>query len=362
MKGSIALFDSTLGSGMAALMVDGQLVDLMVDPPASDPAPRPEAIYRGILDRPLKGMHGAILRLPDGQTAFLKDAKGIAPGTPLLVQISTFADDGKAAPAVKKLLFKSRYAIVTPQAPGINIARSIHDDEERVRLLEIAHSAMEGASEGLIIRSIAADVSDEEITADIRNMLEICRKVLADASGNTPELLLDAPSAADRAWRDWPASDDVDDDDGCFERHGVLDLIDAALDTRANMPNGGWLSIEPTSALVAIDVNTGGDFSPAAGLKTNLNAAKEISRQLKLRGLGGQITIDLAPLGKKDRPKLESAMKSALRRDGIDTIIAGWTPLGNLELQRKRERFPLSVQQSAVSECGREPHSNPGEC
>ena len=108
------------------------------------------------------------------------------------------------------------------------------------------------------------------------------------------------------------------------------------------MGDHAWLSIEPTRAMVAIDVNTGGDFSPAAGLKANLAAAKEISRQLLIRGLGGQITVDFAPVNKKERAKIESALKAAFRRDGVDTIIAGWTPLGNLELQRKRERFPLS--------------------
>ena len=70
MKGSLAIFDDSVGSGMAAMLVDGKLTDLLLDPPEDDPIPRPEAIFRGILERPLKGMHGAILRLPDGQKAF----------------------------------------------------------------------------------------------------------------------------------------------------------------------------------------------------------------------------------------------------------------------------------------------------
>jgi len=63
---------------------------------------------------------------------------------------------------------------------------------------------------------------------------------------------------------------------------------------------------------------------------------------LRLRGLGGQIVIDFAPMSKKDRRSVEHALKRALREDGVDTIVVGWTPLGHLELQRKRERLPLS--------------------
>jgi Rne/Rng family ribonuclease len=100
--------------------------------------------------------------------------------------------------------------------------------------------------------------------------------------------------------------------------------------------------IEPTRALVAVDVNTGADLSPAAALKTNLAAAAELPRHLRLRGLGGQITIDLAPLARADRPRVERALATALRSDGIDTAIVGWTPLGHLELQRRRIRRPLS--------------------
>jgi len=341
MKGTLAVFDESVGSGMAGLLVDGRLVDLMVDPASDDPRPRPEAIYRGILERPLKGMHGAILRLPDDQKAFLKDAKGLSPGTPIVVQVSTFADEGKAAPVARKLLFKSRYAIVTPANPGINVARSIRDEEERERLLEIAHGCLDDGDEGLILRSACENEDSDTISSDIANMLEMCRTVLADGDGTSPELLLDAPSAAVRAWRDWDEPDQVENAVGSFERSGILDYMDEALLDRAELGNSAWISVEPTRALVAIDVNSGGDFSPGAALKTNLAACKEVSRQLLLRGLGGQVLIDFAPVNKKDRVKIEAALRAALRRDGVDTIIAGWTPLGNLELQRKRERFSL---------------------
>jgi Rne/Rng family ribonuclease len=103
------------------------------------------------------------------------------------------------------------------------------------------------------------------------------------------------------------------------------------------------MAIEPTRALVAVDVNTGGDFSPAATLKANLAAARDLPRQLRLRGLGGQITVDFAPLAHRDRPRIEAALRAALAEDGIETTLSGWTPLGHLELQRKRTRRPIAT-------------------
>ena len=91
-----------------------------------------------------------------------------------------------------------------------------------------------------------------------------------------------------------------------------------------------------------MDVNTGNDASLAAGLKANLACARALPRALRLRGLGGQITLDLAPMPKKDRRAFESALRQTLRADDIETTLVGWTPLGHFELQRKRARQPLS--------------------
>ena len=90
-------------------------------------------------------------------------------------------------------------------------------------------------------------------------------------------------------------------------------------------------------------MNTGADTSLAAGLKANLAAAKDLPRQLRLRGLGGQVTLDVAPMPKKERRRFEDALRRAVRLDGSDTVLAGWTPLGMFELQRKRDRLPLSA-------------------
>ncbi len=341
MKGRIVVLDELDGRQAAALMVNGQLQDLLIDPP--DDRPGPGAIFRTVVDRQMKGQGGVFVRLPGGR-AFLRQAKGLAPGQSLLVQVTGFAEPGKAPPVTRKLLFKSRYAIVTPDAPGLNLSRAIRDDDERDRLREVAHDAMDGAADGigLILRSACLGVDESLIAEDIAAVRDLAGRVLADTSG-PPELLVDAPGAHRQAWRDWaePAPEQVIEAKGAFAAHGVEEAIEA-LSRPAVLPGGGALWVEPTRALVAVDVNTGPDSSPAAGLKANIAAARELPRQLRLRGLGGQIVVDFAPMPVKERGQLEQVLRAAFRADAVDTNLVGWTNMGNYELQRKRERLPLN--------------------
>ncbi len=343
MKGRVVALDRIDGRAAAALIVDGRLEDILIDPPDSFGF-QPGAILRARLDRPMKGQGGAMLRLPDGQTGFLRGTKGLADGASVLVQVSGVAEPGKAVPVTARLLFKSRYAIVTPDAPGLNIARSIKDEELRGHLRILAEEAMDGAAPdlGLILRSAAADAPEDALLDDILVMRHLCETVCADTAG-APEVLVDAPDAHEAAWRDWasPAPDTLDDTAGAFERFGVWDALAPALSGRWALEAGASLIVEPTRALIAVDVNTGPDTSPAAGLKANLGAAKALPRALRLMGLGGQIVLDFAPMPKKDRRRLEDALKAAFRRDGAEAALAGWTPLGNYEMQRKRDRVPL---------------------
>lgn len=342
MKGRTIALDHIAETEAAALLVDGRLHDLLID---SD-APRPGTIYRAIADRPVKGQGGMFLRTPDGM-AFLRQVKGLAPGQPLLVQVTGYAEPGKAIPVTARVLHKSRYAIVTPGAPGLNISRSIRDDDLRDRLLELAHEVMgraedsNGASDGLILRSSCAEADPGEITEDVQSMADLAAAIAEDAAGAEPEKLIDGPGPHALAWRDWAEPADVVTRDGCFADLGVLDALEDLRAPKASLGGGASLFVEPTHALVAVDVNTA-DGSPAAGLKANLAAAREVPRQLRLRGLGGQVVLDLAPMGKKDRRGFETALRAAFRADPVDTVLAGWTPLGNYELQRKRERLPLS--------------------
>lgn len=339
MKGSVIALDEIGGRRAAARLVDGKLDDLLVDP--ADDAPRPGAIFRAVCDRPVKGQGGMFLRLPEGR-AFLRGAKGLKPGQALIVQVTGWAEAGKAVPVTDRVLFKSRYAIVTPGAPGVNVSRRIRDEALRVRLKEIAIEVMgEAQGIGLILRSEAAGGFEEAIADDIASMRDLTAAVLGDAAGGEPELLVDGPDAHELAWRDWPVPDVFADAPGSFAAQGVDELIAAMREPQVRLPAGASAFIEPTRALVAVDVNTGPDTTPAAGLKANIALARELPRQLRCRGLGGQITVDFAPMPKKDRRALEQVLRAAFRADPVETAFAGWTPLGHFELQRKRERRPL---------------------
>lgn len=335
MNGRMIVLDHVGDQEAAALLVDGRLDDLLIDDPS---APRPGAIFRAICDRPLKGQGGMMLRLPEG-SAFLRSAKGLRPGQPMLVQVTGVTEPGKAVPVTDRVLFKSRYAIVTPGAPGINVSRQIVEEDERDRLLEIAHGAFE-SEHGLILRSACDGADAAEIADDITEMLALADAVMADADGADPEALTEGDGPHVLAWRDWVA-DTVITEAGGFEREGVLDQISAL--AGADVPLGeGMMYVEPTRALVAVDVNTGGDTSPAAALKANLAACRALPRALRLRGLGGQITVDFAPMSKAHRKQVEQSLRGSFRNCPIETSLVGWTPMGLFELQRKRERAPTA--------------------
>ena len=334
MKGRQIVLDHLGDREAAALLVDGQLDDLLIDADA----PRPGTVYRAVADRPVKGQGGMFLKTPDG-SAFLRQVKGLSPGQTLLVQVTGYAEPGKAIPVTQKILFKSRYAIVTPGAPGLNISRSIKDDAERDRLLELAHETMEGSDSGLILRSCSAGSDGEAISEDIVAMRDLAQSVLDD-HGTQMEVLCQGDGPHILAWREWTEPAQVHTDPGGFEEIGVTDSLESLNGIEVALGGGAYMFVEATRALVAVDVNTGRDTSLAAGLKANIACAQALPRALRVRGLGGQIVLDLAPAPKKDRRQIETALRQAFKRDSVETTVVGWTPLGHVELQRKRARFP----------------------
>lgn len=345
MKGRMIILDHLDDRRAAALLVDGVLQDLAIDPPDSA-APLPGAIFRAIADRPMKGQGGTFVKL-DGLNGFLRGGgKPPAPGKPLLVQVTGVPEPGKAVPVTARVLFKSRYCIVTPGAPGVNVAKSISDEAHRFDLKALAEDRLGTADYGVILRSAAAAAAPDEVAADLEDQINLASAVLADGQSGAPALLVDAPDAHHLAWRDWgdPAPDAIVTTADGFAEHGILDDLAALQSAGTSLGNRAKLYVEPTRALVAVDVNTGGDTSSAAGLKANIAAARALPRLLRLKGLGGQIVIDFAPMPKKDRKQLDQVLRAAFRADPVETSLVGWTPMGHVELQRKRDRLPLAAQ------------------
>jgi Ribonuclease G/E len=271
------------------------------------------------------------------------------------VQVSSYAESGKATPVSSRILYKSRLAIHTPAAPGINVSRQIKDAQERERLEACAHGIIAEhidytdeddryvwESPGLILRSAAEGATAEALSEDICDVLT-ARYCAERLTVETPPLhytIANGSSAKDFASQEWQGTLEAGPD--LFDHYGVWDEIERLKSSCAELPSGAWMAVEATRAMVTVDVNTAGEFGGGASLTANLEAARELPRQLRLRGLGGQIIIDFAPLKKTDRKRVEETLMAAFRKDPISTTLAGWTPLGNFELQRKRERRPLS--------------------
>ena len=332
MRGRQVLSGTVGGLEAAALLVDGRLEDVLLDAPYH---PRPGAVFRAVCDRVMGGQGGAMLRLPEGRTAWLRGAGGLETGGVVLVQVAGFAADGKAVPVTTKLTFRAPLAVVTPLAPGLNISRKVTEPAARERLAALA--AQEAAPEwGLILRTAAAEAPDDAVIGSIRAATEEARAAMEGAGGEGPAQLTPGDGPARQAERDWGAAPAPGD----FELLGILDALDALRSPEVDL-GGARMTVEPTRALVAVDVDTGGDTSPAAGLKATLAAVTDLPRQLRLRGLGGQVVMDPAPLPKGRRGEVEKALRRAFSADPVPTDIAGWTPLGHLELQRRRDRLPL---------------------
>jgi Ribonuclease G/E len=326
------------GRKAAALIVDGQLDDLLIDPDASGP-PLPGTIYRAIAARPMKGTGGQMVALPGNQSGFLRQSRA-APGQPVLVQISGYTEPGKAYQVTEKLLIKGQYAILTPTAPGINVSRQIRDAERRDALAALVADSFP-TIDGVILRSASEFTPDDLITAEITTLHADWQEIEAQSADRQPALLRIGPDAHQVAISDWTTGDE---DFASFADHDVDDMIAEMQSPFVHLAAETTAWIEPTRALIAVDVNTGGDTSPAAGLKANIALCRDLPRQLRCRGLGGQIVIDFAPFPKKDRRTIEQTLRSAFKGDAVDTAFAGWTPLGHMELQRKRARLPLTLR------------------
>ena len=334
MIGTTLAVGTVNGRNAAALIVDGTLDDLLVDP--TDATPVQGTIYRAVADRPAKGMGGQFVRLAGGLKGFLRQGQ-IPGGRTALVQVTGFAEPGKAIPVTTKLLFKGRNVIVTPGAQGINISRQIHDDDRTGALKELVAEACPDVT-GAILRSAAEHADDDTIAQELKSLHALATAVTSD-TGDQPELLLDGPTAADVAWMEW---DHDGSEPASFADFDVDEMIDDMRQPFSQLDGGASVYVEPTRALVAVDVNTGGDTSPAAGLKANISLSHDLPRLLRCKGLGGQIVIDFAPFPKKDRKVLEQVLRAAFKGGSVETALVGWTPLGHFELNRKRARLPLA--------------------
>ena len=322
---------------VAAVLEGTRLLDLRLDDPALA-GPRPGEIWAARVDRLAPGQGAAFLSLGEA-AAYLPDAAGLAPGERILVEIQRWPERIKAAQANRKLTFRGRLMAHTPSAPGMNLSRRIADAAERERLA--AALAPFATAGGYVLRTAAAGAEPEDLAAEAER--------LAGEAAALASLPLDPPRrlrpAADPlaqiAWEWTPERriggfDDPAEGAALFDSLGLFETIDALCEPRVGLGSAGWMALERTEALIAVDVNSGG----GEPMRANLAAAAEIPRQLRLRGWGGMALIDFAPASEPDRRRIEQALRRA-----ADAALkpAGWGPLGLLEATRRRDRLPLEA-------------------
>jgi ribonuclease G len=298
-------------------------------------------------------------------------------GRELVVQVVREAFGGKGPRVSCFITLPGRYLVYAPQAPFRGVSRRIHDPEERQRLRDIL-TALPEMPGGFIVRTNGEGAPPSAFEADARFLVNAWRAIDGNiARSSSPAILHADLDLFLRSLRDAPGTSlnrvVVDDEEmyvagldylreidpplasrlrlhvggeSLFDATGVSQEIEKALRPRVWLRSGGTIVIEQTEALVSIDVNTGkfvGTKRPEETvLRTNLEAAVEIARQLRLRDLGGIIVVDFIDMDRAEhRQQVIEALEQALQRDRSRTKIVGLSELGLLQLTRKRTRLAI---------------------
>jgi len=302
------------------------------------------AIVVGEVDRVSRELNSSFIKLPNEKIGFLKGNKHLKSGDRIVLQSSNFTPIDKAIVVTQNVSFKGKYVIITSKNKRISFSKNVKEKETKLELLNLLQNFEDSRIKdvGIIFRSICIKSSPEKILKDLKEQLRKYKDVF-DKKNDSICQLVKAPNALQKAYIEWDKFDDPDINKvkGCFDNFSVWEQILALRSEIVNLPSGGNLIIEKTQAFVAIDINTSKSSSLNSALTVNIEAVKEIPRQLRLRGLGGKVIIEFGPLSKKYRKKIEETLiLNSLSSDKLR--IAGWTNLGNLELEKPRDRFFLS--------------------
>lgn len=300
----------------------------------------------------------------------------VQPKQKLIVQVVKEPTGHKGPRVTTSLSLPGRFLVLLPDETGINVSRKIVSNKERARLKSIV-SLLKPVGVGVIVRTEAEGQSDQEIQEDMEMLLEkwnsivtaadtsnppcllyrdqdLLYKVIREAcTEDTDEIVVDASFALHRTTQllqHWNMKVKVSmhkGSDPLLVAEGVHKEIMNALQTKVNLPLGGYLFIQQTEALTVIDVNSGKFTSSGSQaetiLKTNLQAADEIARQLKLRNIGGMVVVDFIDMAtREDKLKLLEYFELALESDKAKPQIGQLSDLGLVELTRHRQGQSIS--------------------
>lgn len=360
-------------------------------------------VYLGKITRVLPGMQSAFVEFGLERAGFLhvadlwqhknsaaaRDADKLTPieklvfeGQTLMVQVVKDPLGSKGARLSSQISLAGRYMVLLPQDSHVGMSQKIAGDAARAVLKTRLEAALPaGFQSGLIARTQAADASTEQLAADIGMLTQLWGEMQQLARTKPAPLQLHSDlTLAQRALRDLctdaTRSITVDGADchselqsfaarympavlpklqrhegerPLFDLANIDDEVGRALERRVALKSGAYLVIDQTESMCTVDVNTGAfvghkNFDDTI-LRTNLQAAGAIARQLRLRNLGGIILIDFIDMTRADhRAQVQAELERQLARDAVRTDIHGFTALGLMELTRKRTRESLSHQ------------------
>ncbi len=361
-------------------------------------------IYKGRVQRVLPGMQAAFVDIGLERTAFLHAADMLATpanggetagappverlsierllseGQEVMVQVVKDPLGSKGARLTTALSIPSRYLVLLPYDPHMGVSARIEDDAERARLKSVLERLRQQLPTpfGLIVRTAGENAEAEALDADVKFLLRLWNTISSKMAATAPGTMVhgDLPLsmrvlrdllgthvervridsadefqrlrefAGDLAPQYAPQVELYDGAAPIFDLYGVEDDLHRALQRRVDLKSGGHLVFDQTEAMSTVDVNTGAYVGHSnledTVLKTNLEAAHAIARQLRLRNLGGLIIIDFIDMkGEAHRAQVLRALEKELKRDPARSTVYPFSPLGLVEMTRKRTRESL---------------------
>lgn len=395
------LINVTLMETRVALIDNGLLQEIFIE--RHNKRGHVGDVFRGKVVRVMPGMEAAFVDIGLERAAFIHNSdiavidsdgfeirdeipapiqESIREGQDIVVQVAKDAISSKGARLTTHLTLPSRNLVYMPRSKHLGISQRLEDEEERERLMTLLNSVLEGedweGSGGFIIRTAAEGASAEELAEDVRFLRRLWRKVeeRIGRKEGIKAVYQEVPLYM-RTVRDLIRSDvekiRVDNEQTfaeinqflqdfvpeldaqvelylgnrpIFDLYGLEDEIDKALGRSVKLKSGGDLIIDQTEAMTTVDVNTGaylGSRNHAETiLKTNLEAATAIARQLRVRNLGGIIIIDFIDMiDPEHQRQVHRTFAKALEKDHARTSITGISQLGLIEMTRKRTRESL---------------------
>jgi len=397
-----------VGEQRVAVLEDGRVAEVYLERP--DRRSIAGNIYLGEVDNVLPGMEAAFVEIGLEKNGFLYVDEIVGPelerghgrkiqdliskGQQILVQAVKDPMKTKGARLTTQISLPGRFVVFVPQGEGLGVSRRL-DDDERQRLKDILKK-LEVKEGGVIVRTAAEGASEEDIERDLVFLQRLWKSIQAHAKdAKAPELVYQEAELPLRVTRDLFTGDFekayIDNDQAykritgylkktsphmvervvryrdkppLMEAFGVEQEIKSTLSRRVDLPSGGYLIFDYAEAFTVIDVNTGrfvGSRGKNAGgrledtiTKNNLEAVKEVVRQLRLRDIGGIIVIDFIDMANpKNRATVEEALRTELERDRTKTYVVEISPLGLVEMTRQNVTDgPREVMTRKCPTCG----------